>query len=414
MKEIALLEKFLDLYSINSKFKPTEEINIVNEYFLRFNKKPSSFFIQRNDFNYDYNKIKKQIIKEFPKLETIFQDSYYNNTIDKIIISKEIFILEEDFLILLESQPAFFTYMNPEKLNINGFDPLLNVNILLHPLINDENKNKINSITKKLINIFKKSTLKIEDDTNIGMISIEDGNLYVEEFDISDKIPTLTYPDLHYGEGFEEFHIKLVNSIKRENKGLILLHGEPGTGKSYYIRSLLKELTKNKDIQILYFPPTMVGSIIDPGFFNFITNWVSDSNKKHILLIEDAEPLLYSRDSGRNIGITNLLNLTDGLLNDILGIQIIATFNTKLSDLDSALLRPERLIAKKEFNLLSLQETLNLCKILDISKEKIDNMIKKNKDKLFSLAEIYAIKKGNDIIEHSNSKNKQAKKIGLN
>ena len=51
--------------------------------------------------------------------------------------------------------------------------------------------------------------------------------------------------------------------------------------------------------------------------------------------------------------MTNLLNLSDGLLNNMLNLQIICTFKVDLKKLDSAFLRPGRLIARKEFKALS-------------------------------------------------------------
>jgi hypothetical protein len=137
----------------------------------------------------------------------------------------------------------------------------------------------------------------------------------------------------------------------------------------------------------------MVSSITDPSFINFISAWASESSRKGILLIEDAEPLLESRDNGRNMGITNLLNLTDGLLNDILGIQIIATFNVDLLKIDKALRRPERLIAIKEFGPLPLEQGLKLAEKLEIDKLKM-------KDDM-TLAEIYSIKKNSQVLEHA-------------
>lgn len=160
---------------------------------------------------------------------------------------------------------------------------------------------------------------------------------------------------------------------------------------TYYIRYLLQKLTTiNK--KVLYFPPTMVDSITDPSFFNFITDWTMENGKRTILLIEDAEPLLASRNNNRNLGITNLLNLTDGILNDILSIQIIATFNTDLDSLDDALLRPERLIARKEFTNLSLDQSKKIAEKLKLNPKIIT--------KEMSLAEIYSMKKNKEIMNH--------------
>ena len=168
---------------------------------------------------------------------------------------------------------------------------------------------------------------------------------------------------------------------------------------TFYIRYLLQCLAKTTK-KVLYFPPSMVEAVTDPTFFNFITNWTMDNGKNSVLLIEDAEPLLVSREANRNMGITNLLNLTDGILNDILSIQIIATFNTSLGELDKALLRPERLIARKEFKKLTVENGKRLAEQLKLDPTTIT--------KQMSLAEIYSVKNDSEVLLHGVDKDKMA------
>jgi hypothetical protein len=111
-----------------------------------------------------------------------------------------------------------------------------------------------------------------------------------------------------------------------------------------------------------------------------------------VLLIEDAEPLLAKRVEGVRIqGVTNLLNMTDGLLNDMLNLQIICTFNVDLRKLDSALLRPGRLLARKEFKPLSILDANLLAQRLGI---------KKHFSKPTSLGEIYALLSNQNTLVH--------------
>lgn len=49
-------------------------------------------------------------------------------------------------------------------------------------------------------------------------------------------------------------------------------------------------------------------------------------NRNSVLVIEDAEELISSREEVRNSNLSMLLNLTDGLLGESVGIQIIASF----------------------------------------------------------------------------------------
>jgi hypothetical protein len=190
-----------------------------------------------------------------------------------------------------------------------------------------------------------------------------------------------------------------INSNKRYLTNGILSHN------TTYLRYLIRKIKEiNKFNNILYFPPTMVDSITDPNFINFISDWVSESEGKNYIIIEDAEPLIESRDSSRNIGITNLLNLTDGLLNDILNVQIIATFNINLKNIDTALLRPERLIARKEFRKLTIDNAKRLADHLSINPELITEEM--------TLAELYSMKKDSKTIVHDIDNNK-SKKIGF-
>ena len=393
--------------------KNPDEFNILQEYLERFKEKPS---LIRN-FNHDadfyfYDKLMIEIEKKFPKCEKLFEDSTHYYKYNKTIDRKEIFYLDEGYLLLLESDFASNFFDNP-KIDIgveNKRDKLVEYHEILKPSFNSTNRSK--EIDQKIIDIFKNVKVDYKDERiSISMVSMENNELFIKDFYLDDKIQDMTFPDLHYGVGFDIFHEKLVSKLKKDTKGLVLLHGLPGTGKTFYIRQLLKELTKS-DANILYFSPAMVDSITDPSFINFIADWANSfDNKKGIILIEDAEPLLESRQTGRNIGITNLLNLTDGLLNDILGVQIIATFNTDVKNIDGALMRPERLLARKEFAKLDLEESLILAKNIDIDEKFITNMINDSKDKKLSLADIYALKKDNEILEHAISSN--TNKIGF-
>jgi hypothetical protein len=260
----------------------------------------------------------------------------------------------------------------------------------------EENRTYSEGISRSLVEECYKRARQFTDDASpiIGIIGSTPEGMYVKEYNLGKNIKSLTDEelDLHYGDEFSDFHNKLSELLKSDNKGLIIFHGQPGTGKTHYIRTLLKDVTRmNKNV--LYVPSNFIDSFLDPSFITFLSDWILEQNNPTIILLEDAESLVESRDSGvRSLGISNLLNITDGILNDILGTQIILTFNTKLDYIDGALLRPERLLARKEFTNLSKDQSQELIDYLKIDHEAKEEM---------SLADIYSLKNKRAVLSHN-------------
>ena len=112
-------------------------------------------------------------------------------------------------------------------------------------------------------------------------------------------------------------------------------------------------------------PPNMSSAITDPGLIKFFMGYPNS-----VLIIEDAENVLMKRAANSTQAIANILNLSDGLLSDCLNMQIIATFNTDILNIDEALLRKGRLIAKYEFKELEASRVKLLAKKLGVEIEK--------------------------------------------
>lgn len=156
----------------------------------------------------------------------------------------------------------------------------------------------------------------------------------------------------YYNDDFIEIHQHILSRLARKNgRGLVLLHGQPGTGKTTYIRHLLSNIKKN----VLFIPASMASQINNPELMSTLIQFPNS-----IVVIEDAETLLTSRSQNQDSPVSALLNLADGLLADALKIQIICTFNIDLSKIDHALTRKGRLIARYEFKELALEK----CRIL--------------------------------------------------
>jgi hypothetical protein len=222
---------------------------------------------------------------------------------------------------------------------------------------------------KELINdIINLIDVKEKKKGQVNIIINVNNNLILKPFDLTKQ--NIDF-NKHYNPDLKEFVDDMLEGISDTTKGLYLLHGKPGTGKT----SLIRWLITNCDKKVIYIPPDMTSILSDPNFMKFLSN-----HPKSILLIEDAETVLMKRVSGGSSAIQNILNLSDGLLSDILNIQVIATFNTNVKDIDSALLRPGRLKGIYEFTELNEDITLSLCEELGVPYDEL-------KDR--SLAEIF-------------------------
>lgn len=161
----------------------------------------------------------------------------------------------------------------------------------------------------------------------------------------------------HYNTDFVPISEKIVNSINTESaKGLVLLYGGVGTGKTSYIKHLISA-SKRK---VFYIPPDMAQSLSNPDFIEFMATTLADS----ILIIEDAENVLKPRGAGETQAVSNILNISDGILGDAVSSIIVCTFNDKIENVDQALLRPGRLVASYEFKHLALDKTNQLLQKL--------------------------------------------------
>ena len=99
----------------------------------------------------------------------------------------------------------------------------------------------------------------------------------------------------------------------------------------------------------------MAADITSPDFIELLV-----SNPNSVLIIEDAENVIMDRKLNNNASVSNLLNISDGLLADFLNVQLICTFNNSLTLVDSALMRKGRLIAKYEFGKLGVEKAQRL------------------------------------------------------
>jgi len=228
---------------------------------------------------------------------------------------------------------------------------------------------------------YRKPTPPVPDGGIFYLIQQDGAEIKAKEVALSSD--TVLKPEaiaLHYGDGSGEWHRGFVQKLLGRTSGLSILEGRPGTGKTFYLRHLMGELKASH--RFYFIPTSTMGILSRPDFIGFWTDqrW-HHANKKFVVVLEDSDAALMTRGSDNREQVSAILNLSDGMLADFLRLQIICTINCSAADIDSALLRPGRLICHRVFGRLDPAQAARLA-------ESLGRKLPQARD--YSLAEVFA------------------------
>ncbi|CAF0987625.1 unnamed protein product [Rotaria sp. Silwood1] len=287
--------------------------------------------------------------------------------------------LENDIMIYFKRAYTISDIQNPNKYPPDFSDDSFLVSQSISIYYLPEHEIKVQNMAKDILKFYVLESKYLK----LNMICRQFSTYYLKDIQI--KKPMIYDLALHYGQNFVHVHEKILKECnKKDGKGIVLLHGIPGCGKTHYIRYLVEEI---QDKKLIYIPPDMAKDISKPEFLPFLLQ-----HPNSILIIEDAENIVRDRNEitfNASQAVANLLNLSDGLLGDAMHNQIIATFNCDLTIIDKALLRKGRLIADYEFGKLDVDNAKLLSNKLGFDMEHIS--------KPMTLAEIYNQDEQNNV-----------------
>ena len=313
----------------------TDSTALFDDYFIEsktfyvreFGKIPSIAFIG----NIDTTKVIDLINENrYGKIKAIYRRNYYSWEKDQIEASKILVKLSGNLMIKLGNDWAEILYSSTE----------------------------VDKAHKMLLEFKGQKAMAKEQDFEINVISLSGRSLELKTLSIK---PTVLDIGLFYNDDFRKVDAVIRERLSKENdKGIVLLHGLPGTGKTTYLRHLIGTINK----QVLFVSPAVAANLMNPEFMDLLLD-----NPNSVLVIEDAENIIMERRYSSHSSVSNLLNISDGLLSDCLNVQIICTFNSAIEMVDTALLRKGRLIARYEFGKLEPQKATALSKHLGVEKE---------------------------------------------
>lgn len=259
-----------------------------------------------------------------------------------------------------------FSIIIPDKNIFARFEKAISESYILY---GDGDGNALKDFEEIVVKFYIQPKVK---PNNIRVIRAVQGGFDLSDFEVDD-IENFSLED-EYNDDFKKEAEKIYKFIDAEKSGIVILHGEKGTGKSTFINQLILDKPEKS---FIYFPSSLVPLLGEPTFTDFLPRL-----KGCVLILEDCEDALRSRNElGTNSPVNQLLNLADGLLKS-LKVKFICTFNAEVSTIDPALLRKGRLISKYEFKKLNKDKATKLLRELyeDDSLEAKEDM---------SLADIY-------------------------
>lgn len=310
-------QKIIDATSI---FRDTGFIESKAYFMYYFNQVPCVSWIDQVNTDKALQYIKAEYADA---IIGIYQKSKYNRKKRKSLFDSTLIVLRDHFLV--ELGHAYCEVFHTDK-----------------------DYGTANTLIKE-ISYFKKKDKKKSFEINL----VVRGNYGLELKSMEVKKTKLDL-QLYYEDSFTEVDRIIQSRLnKRLDKGIVLLHGLPGTGKTTYLRYLIGKLRK----KVLFLSPAVAGNLLNPDFMDLLID-----NPDSVLIIEDAETVIMDRKVSQDSSVSNLLNISDGLLADFLNVQVICTFNQSLALIDNALMRKGRLIAKYEFGLLGVKKAQQLSK----------------------------------------------------
>lgn len=134
---------------------------------------------------------------------------------------------------------------------------------------------------------------------------------------------------------------------------LVLIEGDPGTGKTRMVRSLISELSNSSKCIVV--PPSLMNNLSGPDFTLALLNQ-RESGRYLTLILEDADDCLIARENNAAAkeSLSALLNLSDGIMGSVMNLRVIATTNQEIKAVDRAILRPGRLLERVHIGPLPL------------------------------------------------------------
>ena len=313
--------------------------NSLNDYIYcwsEFGAKPSKTVV--------HGYFKPEVFLEYLDKLSITQIS---NTVD-VIPNEETPIVNENNFVSIDNQ-VFVSYTHLDR---NHTDSIISEVCIFYLTQSIEQVNEmVNSLVD--LTIASEETKDEELTNNLSLLSINQNGFELEYFELSKDFEDIEY---YYEDETLKKVKKLAKNIKKEKKGLSIIAGERGCGKTNLVSYISTKVDKN----FIFIPCNLIESSINNSEFRKFLKMNSNS----VLIIDDAELYFSQMYSKSTFYTNNLLQLIEGLHSDTLNLNVILSLNCSLVEIDEIIKNCNSVIDIIEVNSLSVSKTNDLCEFL--------------------------------------------------
>lgn len=265
-----------------------------------------------------------------------------------VIPNEEVSIINQKNFISINNE-LYLTYTHLDK---EHEDSLISDVSIFH--INSQ-KEKVDEIVNSLSNLIIASEEESVETkkNNLSMVNLNQNGFELEDIEIEKDFEDIEF---FYEDSVLKRIKKVIKTISNEKKGLTILTGERGCGKTNLISYMTKKI--NKDF--IYIPCNLIENTINNTEFRKFLK----INKGCVLIIDDAE-IYFSQMFSKSTSYTNnLLQLIEGVYSDSLKLNIILSLNCQTSEMDKILLESNEILDVIEVGKLNLKKIEELCEYL--------------------------------------------------
>lgn len=306
-----------------------------------------------NEFNLRPNKL--NLFNNYDPIDFLkfISDNKLQNTgtFTDVIPADDNYVINERSLVKIHNS-IFIGYVHFDKLGEESA-----ISEITFYYLNDAVE-KVNSIVKEfddfLLDLDIEFDSKSDDKKLLSCLSVSPNGLDLEK--MSPLNADYDNIDSYFEDNVIKSAEKLTKSLKKQPKGLSIIHGERGCGKT----TLVNYITQTVEKEVICVPYNMIESTFTPDFIGFIKR-----HKNCVLIIDDCELYFSETYSKSNIFTNNILQFVDGMHSDNFNVHIIVIANTgDVNSIDHSLFECNNLIHVIEVTPISKNKATDLSKLI--------------------------------------------------